>query len=624
MFRTAPVLLSLALVAGCAERDASQYSPSLSQVRYGRVAPEELSEPVVLPEAQFIPGITTNVEEQDGYDPIPLLLTADQINNLADLDDPAALANHSTYVAAVVPGDLYDEAEGRIEFDDVEQGAIGDCYFVAALSAVLYADEDGRAREGFIRPVLDADGNPSHYVVRFYDYAGRPQDIEVDAQIYRRTASSNPAYARSMDSSRNNEEWAISLIEKAYAQWHGGYEEIGDGGSPGDVMQALTGSHSSYRRVSYLSDASVIKTIADAVETHRPVAALTFGEDDGVDYSGTGVYAWHAYTVLGVDNVDGVDRVQLRNPWGSSEPAGNGEDDGIFHLPLEDFRRLYVGLSVGGGLRADTTAPASVDDLEVMRTGDGSVVLGFTATGDDGTRGLAYSYDIRMSTSPITDGNFYDAEQVAAPSPQSPGERDAVEVTGQANGVELYFALRVADESGNLSGVSNVVSGTPVSEVTIDPNALVFDFESDHDQVLPDGLFHASTTHTVDGGTAMWCGNESSGNYDVGQAEGALLIDSVELTAWASPLLRWDQRLHTEQTSRYDYAYLEVQGNDGEWVRVWERSEANSGVAETIEVDLSDFANETVTLLFQFDSNGAEANDYEGWILDNITFTTAQ
>ena len=33
--------------------------------------------------------------------------------------------------------------------------------------------------------------------------------------------------------------------------------------------------------------------------------------------------------------------MRLSIPWGESEPAGNGEDDGIFELPLARFRQLY-------------------------------------------------------------------------------------------------------------------------------------------------------------------------------------------------------------------------------------------------------------------------------------------
>ena len=34
----------------------------------------------------------------------------------------------------------------------------------------------------------------------------------------------------------------------------------------------------------------------------------------------------------------------MRNPWGESEPAGNGANDGIFKLKLEEFAKLYQNL----------------------------------------------------------------------------------------------------------------------------------------------------------------------------------------------------------------------------------------------------------------------------------------
>ena len=44
----------------------------------------------------------------------------------------------------------------------------------------------------------------------------------------------------------------------------------------------------------------------------------------------------------------GVKYVELRNPWGFSEPAGNGKDDGIFKLPLADFVKYYENVEFGG------------------------------------------------------------------------------------------------------------------------------------------------------------------------------------------------------------------------------------------------------------------------------------
>ena len=48
--------------------------------------------------------------------------------------------------------------------------------------------------------------------------------------------------------------------------------------------------------------------------------------------------------MLGYKEVNGEKLVTIRNPWGESEPAGNGANDGIFDLPLKDFQKLYQTL----------------------------------------------------------------------------------------------------------------------------------------------------------------------------------------------------------------------------------------------------------------------------------------
>ena len=108
---------------------------------------------------------------------------------------------------------------------DVKQGAIGDCYFAAGLTSVVFADNDNAIRDGMVREFHDEKGNLSHYVVRFYDAWGEPQDVEVDAQLVRRNGK--PLYMRSADSKTYSEEIWPGIVEKAYAKWHGNFEKIG-------------------------------------------------------------------------------------------------------------------------------------------------------------------------------------------------------------------------------------------------------------------------------------------------------------------------------------------------------------------------------------------------------------
>ncbi len=57
----------------------------------------------------------------------------------------------------------------------------------------------------------------------------------------------------------------------------------------------------------------------------------------------------------------------------------------------------------------DFTPPAQISDLAVTSTSSGTATLSFTAPGDDGNTGTATSYDLRYSTSAITDQYWNDA-----------------------------------------------------------------------------------------------------------------------------------------------------------------------------------------------------------------------
>lgn len=108
----------------------------------------------------------------------------------------------------------------------------------------------------------------------------------------------------------------------------------------------------------------------------------------------------------------------------------------------------------------DQQRPAALA-ISVSATTDSSATLAWTATGDDSLTGTAASYDIRYSTSPITNANWTSATQVSGePSPASPGTAQSYVVRGLSRQVTYYFAAKVADESGNVSALSNVPSAT--------------------------------------------------------------------------------------------------------------------------------------------------------------------
>ncbi len=125
--------------------------------------------------------------------------------------------------------------------------------------------------------------------------------------------------------------------------------------------------------------------------------------------------------------------------------------------------RLNVAAALLGGAPPppppDTTAPEAVDDLTVVSTGIHDATLTFTATGDDGAVGQAALYDLRYATGPITSDNWDAATPVTGePLPQQTGTIETLTVGDLEPATTYSFGLRVADEAGNFTGLSNVPS----------------------------------------------------------------------------------------------------------------------------------------------------------------------
>lgn len=138
---------------------------------------------------------------------------------------------------------------------------------------------------------------------------------------------------------------------------------------------------------------------------------------------------------------------------------------------------------------AEQNAPAIVADLAIGTITGSSVVLNWTAPGDDDNSGTASEYDIRYSTAPITDANFSSATQVSGePNPQSAGSSETFTVTGLDSDTEYYFAIKTADEVPNWSGLSNVVNATTPD---ITPPAAIMDLSS-LDDMSRTGFFNNS------------------------------------------------------------------------------------------------------------------------------------
>ena len=144
--------------------------------------------------------------------------------------------------------------------------------------------------------------------------------------------------------------------------------------------------------------------------------------------------------------------------WMASTPDGRGDCYWLENLvqAIEAYGTLTWTDVRGGG---DTMAPAAVSNLSAPSATSGSVTLNWTAPGDDGSTGTASAYDVRYSTATITDANWGSATQCTGePTPKASGQAETFTVNGLSASTTYYFAMKVADEVPNTSGLSNVVS----------------------------------------------------------------------------------------------------------------------------------------------------------------------
>jgi len=248
-----------------------------------------------------------------------------------------------------------------VQTADVRQGYIGDCYLAAALASVAGTRPDA------VKSAIKDNGDGT-YTVRFYELgwdgkkSAHMETVDADLPSY----SGHAAYANSteqVDGKDYMELWP-SVVEKAYAAWKGSYDKIGHGGQSADVITALTGEPCKSAPTAGAGDNDPLWTrMQKASQDKRPMTASTGGEEDArYKDPQAGVYGWHAYSVLGVEEKKNGGKsertVTMRNPWAvrrrSSDAAavgdtGNKTGGGVFVLPWAEFRRLYDNVVVQGG-----------------------------------------------------------------------------------------------------------------------------------------------------------------------------------------------------------------------------------------------------------------------------------
>lgn len=139
---------------------------------------------------------------------------------------------------------------------------------------------------------------------------------------------------------------------------------------------------------------------------------------------------------------------------------GGGGEVSIVRVRSESSLGLVSAFSEPVRLTTPATIPPSrVFDLAVTDSTDRSLLLRWTAPGDDGDVGRAVAYDIRYSSAPISEENFSAATAVATPPlPRTAGEPESLTVGGLEPSRFYFLALRARDDADLLGAVSNLTA----------------------------------------------------------------------------------------------------------------------------------------------------------------------
>lgn len=190
-------------------------------------------------------------------------------------------------------GDVYSDFgdaklwdEGGPKTADVSQGAIADCYLIAAMGAICAANP-GAIQKCFSP---QESGAPS-YAITLHQKDKKtgklaPTTVSVDTQLPTlnkekpEPGASAPvgdpqlAYAGKGKTEKTAALWP-SLLEKAYAQLVGGYDDAGKGGHASTAMEAITGVEADIE--SMPKENSVIERFKKYQEEGKAVCCGTLG-----------------------------------------------------------------------------------------------------------------------------------------------------------------------------------------------------------------------------------------------------------------------------------------------------------------------------------------------------------
>ncbi|TFK77479.1 cysteine proteinase [Pluteus cervinus] len=285
--------------------------------------------------------------------------------------------------------------------NDMVQGAIGDCWLVAALSTMTtspglvekfcVARDEGVGVYGFIF------FRNKHWVNVIIDdllFISIPKYEELsqaekelyheDKDFFNKAARKGTKTLYFARSGTPGETW-VPLIEKAYAKLHGDYRSL-SGGRAAEAVEDLTGGVSSFISTKDIFNPDkfwneeLLKVHEDRLFGCSFRSLDTTRSGSWIPPDVNGLIGSHAYSILRAVETRGKRFLVIRNPWGKSEWTGRWSDG------AKEWTREWIVI---------------LDDLEHQFGEDGQFVMeysDFLNTWEEIDRTMLFNYNWIMSS----------------------------------------------------------------------------------------------------------------------------------------------------------------------------------------------------------------------------------
>ncbi|KAJ3566208.1 hypothetical protein NPX13_g7223 [Xylaria arbuscula] len=219
---------------------------------------------------------------------------------------------------------------------DIKQGGLGDCWFIAGLSALANVEDAVKrvcveydTRIGIYGFVFFRDGEWIYSIVDDKLYLTSPNwdspsmqrdlmnqiDRESPEKDYRKTYQTG-SKALFFGQCKNQSETWVALFEKAYAKAHGDFGSLA-GGWIGEALEDLTGGVTTELLASDILDLDEFWENEVSKVNQEFLFGCSTGLLDGGYGDRNGIREGHAYVVMDARTLKSGERlVKLRNPWG--------------------------------------------------------------------------------------------------------------------------------------------------------------------------------------------------------------------------------------------------------------------------------------------------------------------